>query len=106
MWGGHVGLLTLFARETTSINIDARHQLDGLVAPEVTLPEWRIDPPAPADELLGYYRKAESETGVGWNYLAAKLHRIPLRSHCPAELRGYVATSPIPVADYLATHPQ
>ena len=42
-----------------------------MVAPEVTLPEWRIDPPAPADELLGYYRKAESETGVGWNYLAA-----------------------------------
>jgi soluble lytic murein transglycosylase-like protein len=53
------------------LNIDARHQLDALVGPEVTLPEWRIDPPAPADELLGYYRKAESETGVGWNYLAA-----------------------------------
>jgi hypothetical protein len=53
------------------LNIDARHQLDALVGPEDTLPEWRIDPPAPADELLGYYRKAESETGVGWNYLAA-----------------------------------
>jgi soluble lytic murein transglycosylase-like protein len=53
------------------LNIDARHQLDALVGPEVTLPAWRIDPPAPADELLGYYRKAESETGVGWNYLAA-----------------------------------
>ena len=99
MWGGHVGLLTLFARETTSINIDARHRLDALVGPEEMLP-------APADVLLGYYREAQSATGVGWNYLAAKLHRIPLRSHCPAELRGYVATSPIPVADYLATHPQ
>lgn len=53
------------------LNIDARHQLDALVGPEVTLPEWRIDPPVPPDELLGYYRKAESETGVGWNYLAA-----------------------------------
>jgi hypothetical protein len=53
------------------LNIDARHQLDALVGPEDMLPEWRIDPPAPADELLGYYRKAESETGVGWNYLAA-----------------------------------
>lgn len=53
------------------LNIDARHQLDALVGPEDTMPEWRIDPPAPADELLGYYRKAESETGVGWNYLAA-----------------------------------
>ncbi|MDT5014832.1 MAG: hypothetical protein QOD39_992 [Mycobacterium sp.] len=53
------------------LNIDARHQLDALVSPEDMLPVWRIDPPAPADELLGYYRKAESETGVGWNYLAA-----------------------------------
>jgi membrane-bound lytic murein transglycosylase B len=36
-----------------------------------TLPAWRVDPPAPADELLGYYHQAESESGVGWNYLAA-----------------------------------
>ena len=53
------------------LNIDARHQLDALVAPEATLPAWRIDPPAPADELIGYYREAEGATGVGWNYLAA-----------------------------------
>ncbi len=53
------------------LNIDARHQLDALVSPEDTMPVWRIDPPAPADELLGYYRKAENATGVGWNYLAA-----------------------------------
>jgi soluble lytic murein transglycosylase-like protein len=54
-------------------HIDARHQLDALVGshPADTLPEWRIEPPAPADELLGYFRKAESATGVGWNYLAA-----------------------------------
>lgn len=54
-------------------NIDARHQLDALLGGDVkdTLPEWRIDAPAPADELLGYYREAESATGVGWNYLAA-----------------------------------
>jgi membrane-bound lytic murein transglycosylase B len=36
-----------------------------------TLPAWRVEPPAPADQLLGYYHQAESETGVGWNYLAA-----------------------------------
>jgi hypothetical protein len=55
------------------LNIDARHQLDALVSSEVrdTLPAWRIEPPAPADELLGYYRKAEAASGVGWNYLAA-----------------------------------
>jgi Transglycosylase SLT domain len=54
-------------------NIDARHQLDALLGGDVkdTLPAWRIDAPAPADELLGYYREAESATGVGWNYLAA-----------------------------------
>jgi hypothetical protein len=54
-------------------NIDARHQLDGLLGnrTEDTLPAWRIDAPAPAGELLGYFREAESATGVGWNYLAA-----------------------------------
>jgi hypothetical protein len=54
-------------------NVDARRQLTALSKGEVkdTLPAWRIDPPAPADELLGYYHKAEAATGVGWNYLAA-----------------------------------
>jgi hypothetical protein len=54
-------------------NIDARLQLDPLVGgdPKGTLPAWRIDPPAPADELLGYYREADTASGVGWNYLAA-----------------------------------
>ena len=53
-------------------NIDARHQLDSLLeSPKDTLPEWRIDAPAPAEELLAYYREAEGATGVGWNYLAA-----------------------------------
>lgn len=54
-------------------NVDARLQLDALVGSDLkdTVPAWRIDPPAPADELLGYYRKAETATGVGWNYLAA-----------------------------------
>jgi membrane-bound lytic murein transglycosylase B len=36
-----------------------------------TVPPWRIVPPAPADELLGYYHDTEAATGVGWNYLAA-----------------------------------
>nr|WP_235658301.1 lytic transglycosylase domain-containing protein [Mycolicibacterium moriokaense] len=54
-------------------NIDARHQLNGLLGTNLkdTLPAWRIDAPASAGELLGYYREAESATGVGWNYLAA-----------------------------------
>lgn len=54
-------------------NVDARRQLTALVAGEATrtLPAWRIVAPAPAEELLGYYRDAEAATGVGWNYLAA-----------------------------------
>jgi membrane-bound lytic murein transglycosylase B len=52
-------------------NIDARRQLAALSEIKDTLPAWRISPPAPADELLGYYRTAEAATGVDWNYLAA-----------------------------------
>ena len=35
------------------------------------IPAWRIVAPAPAEELLAYYRDAEAASGVGWNYLAA-----------------------------------
>jgi hypothetical protein len=54
-------------------NVDARRALTAMSAGQAkdTLPAWRIDPPAPAEELLGYYRDAEAATGVGWNYLAA-----------------------------------
>jgi len=36
-----------------------------------TLPAWRIVAPAPKEELLGFYREAETETGIEWEYLAA-----------------------------------
>jgi hypothetical protein len=54
-------------------NVDARRQLTAMSKGHAsdTLPAWRIDPPPPADELLGYYREAESAFGVGWTYLAA-----------------------------------
>jgi hypothetical protein len=52
-------------------NVDARRQLTALTPVRETLPAWRITPPAPADELMNYYRQAESESGVSWNYLAA-----------------------------------
>jgi soluble lytic murein transglycosylase-like protein len=54
-------------------NVGAQRQFIAMTAsePKYKLPAWRIDPPAPADKLLGYYRKAEAATGVGWNYLAA-----------------------------------
>jgi membrane-bound lytic murein transglycosylase B len=52
-------------------NVDARRQLAAMAHVKDTLPAWSIEPPPPADELLGYYHEAESESGVGWNYLAA-----------------------------------
>jgi membrane-bound lytic murein transglycosylase B len=52
-------------------NVDARRQLTAMAQVKDTLPAWRIDAPAPAEELLGYYHEAESASGVGWNYLAA-----------------------------------
>jgi membrane-bound lytic murein transglycosylase B len=52
-------------------NVDARRQLTAMSYVKDTLPAWRIKPPVPADDLMGYYHAAESESGVGWNYLAA-----------------------------------
>ena len=54
-------------------NVDARRQFTAMVGgdPQDTLPAWRIDPPAAADELLADYHEAEQRTGVGWSYLAA-----------------------------------
>lgn len=57
--------------ETYVRNIDARRQLAAMATPKDTLPAWTIIPPAPADELLGYYHAAEAETGVDWTCLAA-----------------------------------
>lgn len=52
-------------------NVNARRQLSAMAEPRDTLPAWRIVPPTPAPELIGYYREAEAASGVGWNYLAA-----------------------------------
>ncbi|WP_156749870.1 lytic transglycosylase domain-containing protein [Mycobacterium sp. E1747] len=52
-------------------NVDARRQLQAMTPAKGTLPAWRIEPPVPADELMNDYHAAETETGVGWNYLAA-----------------------------------
>lgn len=53
------------------LNVDARRQLTALAEVRDAVPAWHIVAPAPADELLAYYREAEAATGVGWNYLAA-----------------------------------
>lgn len=57
--------------EVYDLNVDARRNLTAMAEVRDTIPAWRIVAPAPADELLGYYRDAEAASGVGWNYLAA-----------------------------------
>ena len=57
--------------DTYDRNVDARRQLTAMAFAIDALPAWRVEPPPPAADLLNYYRAAESESGVGWNYLAA-----------------------------------
>jgi membrane-bound lytic murein transglycosylase B len=57
--------------QTYDLNVDARRQLYPMTEVKDTVPAWQILAPAPADELMTYYREAEAGTGVGWNYLAA-----------------------------------
>jgi membrane-bound lytic murein transglycosylase B len=53
-------------------NVLAGRQLRALVRnPKPNLPAWRIVDPAPRDELLAYYKEAEAQFGVPWEYLAA-----------------------------------
>jgi hypothetical protein len=39
--------------------------------PSETVPAWTIVDPLAADELLGYYRDAQTATGIAWYWLAA-----------------------------------
>jgi membrane-bound lytic murein transglycosylase B len=87
-------------------NVDAQRQFSGAAAslPTDALPAWRIDPPAPANVLLRYYREAQAATGVGWNYLAAinlietGLGRVVGVS--PAGAQGPMQFLPSTFADY------
>ncbi|HVF74880.1 MAG TPA: transglycosylase SLT domain-containing protein [Acidimicrobiales bacterium] len=58
-------------RATVRANVTAGIELRALTKPRTALPPWEIVAPAPADELLGYYREAERQVGVPWQYLAA-----------------------------------
>lgn len=63
---------------TVQANVTAGAELRALTKPRTELPPWRIVAPAPAPELLGYYRAAESQIGVPWQYLAA-IHLVETR---------------------------
>lgn len=63
---------------TVRANVTAGAELRALTKPRTELPPWRIVAPAPAPELLGYYKAAEAEIGVPWQYLAA-IHLVETR---------------------------
>jgi len=66
-------------RHSSEVNVTAGAKLRSMIkAPKTSLPPWHIVTPAPAEELLGYYREAESSVGVPWQYLAA-IHLVETR---------------------------
>ncbi len=53
-------------------HVRARREFVGMrTTIATTVPAWQIRAPESADALLGYYKKAEAATGIGWPYLAA-----------------------------------
>jgi membrane-bound lytic murein transglycosylase B len=59
-------------RRTVADNVASRREFRAMHTDlSDTLPAWRIVAPAPADELLRYYKRAERAYGIGWEYLAA-----------------------------------
>ncbi|MGH9025706.1 MAG: lytic transglycosylase domain-containing protein [Acidimicrobiia bacterium] len=68
-------------RDAVASNVAAGDALAALATdapPPTDLPPWTIAAPAPADELLGYYRESEGASGIPWAYLAA-IHFVETR---------------------------
>ena len=63
---------------TVRANTTAGAELRALTKPRTELPPWRIVAPAPAEELLGYYKATDAQLGVPWQYLAA-IHLVETR---------------------------
>lgn len=61
-------------RDAVTRNWEARRNLSALVNTETRhaeLPAWRVKPPLPPQTLIGYYKQAEADTGISWEFLAA-----------------------------------
>ena len=66
-------------RAVATANLDATADLRATVVPGPDLPRaWRIVAPAPMEDLVRYYREAETDFGVPWSYLAA-IHLVETR---------------------------
>jgi hypothetical protein len=64
--------------EAVRANLTAGLELRALNKPRTSLPAWRIVAPAPAQELLRYYKAAEDNLDIPWEYLAA-IHLVETR---------------------------
>lgn len=59
--------------DAVALNWTARQNLSSLLNTETLhdeLPAWRVTPPAPAAELIEYYKQAEETWGIQWEFLA------------------------------------
>jgi membrane-bound lytic murein transglycosylase B len=65
-------------RAAVAVQTDAAAGMFRLARPQPQLPSWRIVEPPPAEELLGHYRDAAAEFGIGWEYLAS-IHLVETR---------------------------
>ena len=65
-------------RPIVGANTQAGAELRAMTKPKSDLPPWKIIPPPPAEELTGYYKAAEAQFGVPWEYLAA-VHLVETR---------------------------
>ena len=92
-------------RPIVETNVTAGGKLRAMIKePKTSLPPWRIVPPAPAEELLGYYKAAEAELDVPWYYLAA-IHLVEtrmgrIRGNSEANAQGPMQFLPATWAQY------
>jgi hypothetical protein len=100
-----LALLSPELRAVAETNVAAGGKLRAMIkTPKTSLPPWRIVPPAPADELLGYYKAAEAELGVPWYYLAG-IHLVEtrmgrIRGNSEANAQGPMQFLPATWAQY------
>ena len=65
-------------RSIAQANTHAGAELRAMTKPKSDLPPWKVIPPPPVEELVGYYKEAEAKFGVPWEYLAS-VHLVETR---------------------------
>ena len=74
-----LGPLPEKTRAAVNASLEAGRQLRQLSGPiPMNLPDWKIVAPAPVEELMSYYKEAETAFGVPWYYLAS-IHLVETR---------------------------